>query len=93
MKISKLEQQIQKLIHLHQQSLDENKQLSATNKALTEKTTYQNKLIAELEEKYKAVKLAQSIKSGGGNEELKLKIDNYIKEIDRCLTLLNNEPI
>lgn len=40
-----------------------NKQLSADNKALKEKTEYQNRLIAELEEKNKAVKPTQSIKS------------------------------
>ena len=93
MKFSKLELQIQKLIHLHQQCLEDNKQLSAKIRVLEEKTEYQKKLIAELEEKYSAVKLSQTMHSDSGNEGLKQRLDEYIAEIDKCLSVLNNKPL
>lgn len=52
-------------------------------------------LIAELEEKLKISKLAEQVK-GLSNEEsdankaLKIKLNEYIKEIDKCVALLNN---
>ncbi len=48
----------------------------------------------ELSEKIKIVKLAQNIGSGTGENaevtELKRKINEYIKEIDNCIAMLND---
>lgn len=49
---------------------------------------------AELSEKIKIIKLAQNIGSVSGESaevtELKRKINEYIKEIDTCIALLND---
>ena len=50
---------------------------------------------SELNNKIKIIKLAQNISSGGPAEkeettELKRKINEYIKEIDNCIALLND---
>lgn len=49
---------------------------------------------SELENKIKIVKLAQNIGSPGSESaditELKRKINEYIKEIDHCITMLND---
>jgi len=49
----------------------------------------------ELNNKIKIIKLAQNIGSGGPDEnrettELKRKINEYIKEIDNCIAMLND---
>jgi hypothetical protein len=48
----------------------------------------------ELKEQIKTIKLAQSISPGTGDQgtrQVKTKINEYIREIDKCLSLLNRE--
>lgn len=48
----------------------------------------------ELKEQIKTIKLAQSISTGSGDQssrQVKMKINEYIREIDKCLSLLNRE--
>ncbi|MEX0813255.1 MAG: hypothetical protein WD048_13635 [Chitinophagales bacterium] len=60
------------------------------------KAELKNKLefIAEMEEKLKVVKLAGQVrgeeKDNSANNMLKNKLNEYIKEIDKCVALLNN---
>lgn len=79
--------------------LDENielknelEQLNNANLALLKDADKKNNLIKELNEKNQMLTLAKSI---GGEEEplkkteLKRKLNEYIKEIDKCIALLN----
>jgi chromosome segregation ATPase len=47
--------------------------------------------IEELEQKYKIMKLAKSLDGGEveNNKDLKLKINEMVREIDKCIALLN----
>lgn len=48
----------------------------------------------ELREQIKTIKLAQSLTAGTGDQnsrQVKAKINEYIREIDKCLSLLNRE--
>ncbi|MEP7263713.1 MAG: hypothetical protein ABI772_04415 [Bacteroidota bacterium] len=48
----------------------------------------------ELKEQIKTIKLAQSLSAGPGDQssrQVKMKINEYIREIDKCLSLLNRE--
>jgi hypothetical protein len=48
----------------------------------------------QLKEQIKNIKLAQSLTAGEGDQssrQVKTKINEYIREIDRCLSLLNRE--
>lgn len=61
------------------------------------KATLENEVLKnnELNNKIKIIKLAQNISSGGVDEsqevaELKRKINEYIKEIDNCIAMLND---
>ncbi len=47
--------------------------------------------IEELEQKYKIMKLAKSLEGGEveSNKDLKLKINEMVREIDKCIALLN----
>lgn len=92
-KLIALHSKIEKLIHLHQQTLIENKKLVELNQSLNSKIEDQNSMLHQLDEKFKTAKLAQAISGvepSENNSDLKIKINTYIKEIDKCLTLLNH---
>ncbi|MCD8529016.1 MAG: hypothetical protein LRY27_03435 [Chitinophagales bacterium] len=66
--------------------------MNSVNLALQNELNNSKTQIKDLQEKLQMLKLAKSI----GNEEikeektdLKRKINEYIKEIDRCIALLN----
>ena len=90
-KLSALDAHIEKLIHLHQQTVIENKKLVELNNSLNSKIEDQNKKLHQLDEQLNTAKLAQAIKEVDetGNSELKKNINQYILEIDRCLAKLN----
>ncbi|MFV0482856.1 MAG: hypothetical protein ACK5MG_01990 [Bacteroidales bacterium] len=60
-----------------------------------EKTQLQTQLTHMREEydktsqKYEASKLAGAMAAGGNKEEAKAKIDKILKEVDRCINMLN----
>jgi predicted nucleic acid-binding Zn-ribbon protein len=65
-------------------------ELKSSNKAL--KTVLQDKeeKINELEIKYERIKLSGALLGGGENaNEAKKKITELVREIDRCVALLN----
>ena len=67
----------------HQQLLKEQDQYKI-------KIKEQQLLIAELEEKNRITRLGQMVSGSDQNtREIKLKINEYIREIDRCLALIN----
>ena len=47
--------------------------------------------LIELKEKYKILKMSKKLDRGeiGESKELKLKINEMVKEIDKCIALLN----
>lgn len=77
--------------------LDRLKSLQSENEKLTEEIQNlsaqlesQKNIIKDLEENNKRVKLAETMSmSQDDNHVLKMQIDGFVKEIDRCLALLN----
>ncbi len=69
--------------------------LEAENEALRQKSEAYRNQIKELSETIKIVKLARNINNGTAQEErvteLKRKINEYIKEIDICIAMLNED--
>lgn len=88
--ITSLNSKIEKLILLHRNLEEEKMRLNAEKQDLL-------KIIQELkiknnylEEQNKAIRLAKDIKEDGENSlDLKLKINELVREIDKCLALLN----
>ena len=78
--INKLEMQIEKQQVQFQQLSVDKELLVSENK--------------ELKEQIKTIKLAQSLVTGNGDQSSrysKTQINEYIREIDKCLSLLNRE--
>jgi phage shock protein A len=59
-----------------------------------EKTNEQYKLtLQELETKLQALKIAKAIPKGKESADARKKINELLRELDRCIDLLNNHPI
>lgn len=87
--IEKLRQRIQQLISAYETERQERKRLEIE----LEKSLTQNKAckeqITELERTIDNLELADAFKSGNtDNTEARKKIDRLIKEIDKCITLM-----
>lgn len=90
--LTKLQQKVEKLIHLHRSLLLENQRLATENERFEEAVRLRDREIAELGEKLKVIRLARQVGDAGTDQntrDLKLKINEYIREIDRCLALIN----
>ena len=61
--------------------------LMELEKAMAQNDIYR-KQITELERTIDNLKLADAFKSGSDNTEARKKIDKLIKEIDKCITLM-----
>lgn len=86
-----LETKVRKLSDAYIEGKTEIKKLKGELNELKETVENQKKTISDLEEKYKVVKLAKSISGENGeSRELKYKINELVREIDKCMALLNN---
>ena len=85
-----LEGNIEKLVDLYRHAKKELYVLQNQNINLHQTISQQNKTIKELEDKNKILKLSKSLSTSTENTtELKLKINELIRETDKCIALLN----
>ena len=88
--LKELKFKVEKLINLHEQLLKQHQQLQTTNNQLTQKIEKQETQIADLTESNRVIRMAQRISGSDQNtRDIKLKINEYIREIDRCIGLIN----
>ena len=91
--IKDLQQQVKKVFEQYRFMEKEHAQLKMLNQQLeVEKLSAMNEA-ETLREQLKTVKLAQALSGAGDQDQrqLKLQINSYIREIDRCLALLNKD--
>jgi hypothetical protein len=85
-----LKLKVEKLINLHNRLVNENNQLKLVQNQLNEDLKNSQQQLLNLEEKNKLIKMAQAVSGNDQNtRDLKLKINEYIREIDKCLALIN----
>ena len=87
--IEKLKKRIQQLISAYETERAEHQRLQvALDQANIQNEAYRQQ-ITELERTIDNLKLADAFKAGNAdNAEAKKKIDRLIKEIDKCITLM-----
>ena len=87
--VDKLKERIQKLIAAYETERAERIRLeSELEQSKSQNTSYQ-KQITELERTIDNLKLADAFKAGNAdNSEARKKIDKLMKEIDKCITLM-----
>ncbi len=89
--LSSLQSKVEKLVIQHKKANEELKQLKDENSFLRKTMTQEKIKTKELEENYKAMKLAKTINTEDGKStDVKLKINELVREIDKCIALLNN---
>jgi hypothetical protein len=87
--VSGIEYKVRKLKERNQLlRLDHEKYLQEIQE-LKEKLNRQKNNIDQLEEKINILKLAKAFETKEGNVEAKLKINELLREIDKCIGLLN----
>lgn len=89
-RLEDLETRLRKLIQEHQVLKARYVDLEAENQNLKSVVESQNEVLKNFQNQEKITKLVSSIAENTQNStELKLKINEYIKEIDRCIVFLS----
>ena len=87
--IGKLKERIQQLIAIYETERAERIRLEAELEKSESQNAEYAKQITELERTIDNLKLADAFKAGNAdNTEARKKIDKLIKEIDKCITLM-----
>ncbi|MFZ5941994.1 MAG: hypothetical protein ACOYXB_15605 [Bacteroidota bacterium] len=70
--------------------VEENNRLKSANEELEQKLKQKQKKIEELEQKNSTIKLAKAFLAESPDaHEARLKINRIVREIDKCIALLN----
>ena len=89
MLISGIEYKLNKLIEKHCFIVTENNQYINEIQELKTLLIKQKETIKQLEDKIKIIKIAKALETKEGNVEAKLKINELVREIEKCIGLLN----
>ena len=85
-----LQRRVQRILELYSAGKSENEQLREQNRGLEEKIRLEKDKLKELEEKYKKPKISKAlIASSDDMHDAKLKVNRLVREIDKCIALLN----
>lgn len=87
--ISGIDYKVRKLIGRITTLKDENAELNKKIDELNEKIKSLEFSIQEQQDKFKVLKLAKSLSKEETKTEVKLKINELLREIDNCVRLLN----
>ena len=89
-RIDRLQKKIEKLVIKHEEFKSVNFQLNEQLVSLDYQLDLQKKNIQELKEKNKILKLSVSLQGDGQDaQSAKKKINELVREIDKCIALLN----
>lgn len=88
--VSGLRNKIKSIISLYEEQKEKNSELTARTKELTDKVNYLENKIQDTETKFNNLKLAKVIASSDeSTHDAKIKVNRIVREIDKCIALLN----
>lgn len=87
--VIRINEKIKNLVQERQKLLTENTNLINKQKEILQEIENRNKLIETLQNKNRNVSIADSVKQLEGSSDVKRKIDEMVREIDKCIELLN----
>jgi len=88
--VASLNSKIEKLILLHKTALEENRVLTDENRSLRMETERLKQQVSEIEHQHKNKQFTEILTENGfEKEELRVRLDAMIGEIDKCLAILN----
>lgn len=89
--ISNIEIKLNNLLSSHNKLKEINESLNAQKAKLISDIEIKNKEIDALKDKIKIMSISKSVDASKGDiRQTKLKINEYIREIDKCIAQLNN---
>lgn len=88
--ISGIEYKVRKLVNLQKEYKSENELLLNQNTEFKNNIEEQKGIINQLKEEFNKIKLAKSLESMKGSNDAKLKINELVREIDKCIEFLSN---
>ncbi|MBE51002.1 MAG: hypothetical protein CMP51_04850 [Flavobacteriales bacterium] len=89
--VVKIEEKVVKILSLYEDLKNERDNLAKECDRLTNTIDSKDCLIEEMEEKIKLLKITQSVSTQDieKDKESRDKINEYVREIDRCIAMLN----
>ena len=87
--VSELKVKIESIIELYEKSKENVNHLQEENDKLKKQINQKDTELATLKEKYSRLELAKSIASAETTHDAKIKINRIVREIDKCISLLN----
>ena len=87
--VSAIEQKIGRLIGIHRQDVAEMKMLRNKVDELTRLLEEQKDINKDLENKLNILKTVKTIENKEGTAEAKAQVNRLLREIDKCIGLLN----
>ncbi len=86
-----LKNKIKTIIDLYENQKNISKELENNNRELKEKLILLENKVGDVEEKYENLKLARALITPDeeGTHEAKIKVNRIVREIDKCIALLN----
>ena len=89
--VENIEKKVSKLIQLYHSVQKEKEEILTENNKLESDLSDKEKTIKRLEEKIKLLRITKSVSTQDDkrNKESRQKINEYVREIDKCIALLN----
>ena len=88
--LDNLKKSVQHLMGAYSELKTQNEELSLKVSSLDQNLAAKQVEIGELNEKYKVLKMAKSLEGvSTENKDVKLKINEMVRGIDKCIALLN----
>ena len=89
--VENIEEKVSKLIQLYQSVQKEKEEILKENNKLKLDLSKKDESIKKLEEKIKLLRITKSVSTQDDkrNKESRQKINEYVREIDKCIALLN----
>lgn len=87
--VHELKSRVKKLMELHEAYKAENVQLHDENERLKKELQQKEEDLAGCREKLSNMELAKGLASSESTHDAKIKINRIVREIDRCIALLN----
>ena len=89
-RIDRIQSKVKKMMELHRSVKDANYKLKVEKEQLLKNLEEGKDAIVDLEEQNKRIKLARSLQDSGETSlDVKLKINEMVREIDKCIAFLN----
>lgn len=87
---NQLKDKISRVIELYDKEKDKNDLLLKENQDLKEKVKTAQQNLDDIQTKYNKLKIAKTIMASSTNlNDARLKVNRMVREIDRCIALLN----